>query len=105
MAKTFAQMQLQAIADALGDTSEGLTGSEIHHLLMTCVLPAWQIIEVLKMPALMALRQPEIARFEEQRKNLMAKHRSTESKAERAEPPPLLPATQTPLTKRISRVY
>jgi uncharacterized protein (TIGR02391 family) len=36
MAKQFTQMQLQAIADALGDTSEGLTGSEIHHLLMTC---------------------------------------------------------------------
>jgi len=36
MAKTFTQMQLQAIADALGDTSEGLTGSEIHHLLATC---------------------------------------------------------------------
>jgi uncharacterized protein (TIGR02391 family) len=36
MAKTFTQMQLQAIADALGDSSEGLTGSEIHHLLMTC---------------------------------------------------------------------
>jgi hypothetical protein len=35
MAKTFTQMQLQAIADALGDTSEGLTGSEIHHLLLT----------------------------------------------------------------------
>jgi hypothetical protein len=36
MAKMFTQMQLQAIADALADTSEGLTGSEIHHLLMTC---------------------------------------------------------------------
>lgn len=36
MAKMFAQMQLQAIADALGDTSEGLTGSEIAHLLATC---------------------------------------------------------------------
>jgi hypothetical protein len=36
MAKTFTQMQLQAIADALGDTAAGLTGSEIHHLLMTC---------------------------------------------------------------------
>lgn len=35
MAKMFAQIQLQAIADALGDTSEGLTGSEIHHLLLT----------------------------------------------------------------------
>jgi uncharacterized protein (TIGR02391 family) len=36
MAKMFTQMQLQSIADALGDTSDGLTGSEIHHLLMTC---------------------------------------------------------------------
>jgi hypothetical protein len=36
MAKMFTQMQLQAISDALADPSEGLTGSEIHHLLMTC---------------------------------------------------------------------
>lgn len=36
MAKVFNQSQLQAIADALGDTSEGLTGSEIGHLLTTC---------------------------------------------------------------------
>jgi uncharacterized protein (TIGR02391 family) len=34
--KLFTQAQLQAIADALGDTSEGLTGSEIAHLLATC---------------------------------------------------------------------
>jgi uncharacterized protein (TIGR02391 family) len=32
----FTQMQLQAIADTLGDTSGGLTGSEITHLLATC---------------------------------------------------------------------
>lgn len=32
----FTQSQLQAIADALGDTSDGLTGSEIAHLLATC---------------------------------------------------------------------
>jgi hypothetical protein len=32
----FTQAQLQAIADALGDTSDGLTGSEIAHLLGTC---------------------------------------------------------------------
>lgn len=31
--KTFTEAQLQAIADALGDTAEGLTGSEIAHLL------------------------------------------------------------------------
>jgi uncharacterized protein (TIGR02391 family) len=31
----FAQAQMQAIADALGHTSEGLTGSEIEHLLAT----------------------------------------------------------------------
>lgn len=33
--KSFSQSQLQAIADALGDTSDGLTGSEIAHLLAT----------------------------------------------------------------------
>jgi uncharacterized protein (TIGR02391 family) len=32
----FTQTQLQAIAEALGDTSDGLTGSEIAHLLETC---------------------------------------------------------------------
>jgi hypothetical protein len=32
----FTQSQLQAIADALGDTSEGFTGSESQHLLATC---------------------------------------------------------------------
>jgi hypothetical protein len=36
MAKQFTRSQLQAIADALGDTSEGLTGSEIARLLATC---------------------------------------------------------------------
>lgn len=34
--KRFTQSQLQSIADALGDTNEGLSGSEIHHLLVTC---------------------------------------------------------------------
>ena len=32
----FTQTQMQAIADALGDTNDGLTGSEIAHLLETC---------------------------------------------------------------------
>lgn len=32
----FTQSQLEAIAAALADTSEGLTGSEISHLLATC---------------------------------------------------------------------
>ncbi len=32
----FSQSQLEAIADALGDTDDGLTGSEIAHLLATC---------------------------------------------------------------------
>jgi uncharacterized protein (TIGR02391 family) len=32
----FTQAQLQAIAEALGDTNDGLTGSEIAHLLVTC---------------------------------------------------------------------
>jgi uncharacterized protein (TIGR02391 family) len=36
MSKVFEQMQLQAIADALGDTDLGLTGSEIAYLLRTC---------------------------------------------------------------------
>jgi uncharacterized protein (TIGR02391 family) len=36
MPKVLSQSHLQAIADALGDTSNGLTGSEIGHLLMTC---------------------------------------------------------------------
>jgi uncharacterized protein (TIGR02391 family) len=36
MPKVFSQSQLQAIADALGDTSDGLTGSEIGYLLRTC---------------------------------------------------------------------
>ena len=31
----FTQSQLQAIAEALGDTDEGLTGSELSHLLET----------------------------------------------------------------------
>ncbi len=35
MIKIFTQTQLQAIADALGNTSDGLTGSEIQHLLLT----------------------------------------------------------------------
>jgi hypothetical protein len=35
MEKTFSQSELEAIAAALGDTSEGLTGSEIGHLLAT----------------------------------------------------------------------
>ena len=36
MKKTFSQDQLEAIAQALGDTAEGLTGSEIGHLLRVC---------------------------------------------------------------------
>ena len=32
----FTQSQLEAIAAALADTSEGLTGSEIGHLLASC---------------------------------------------------------------------
>ena len=36
MTKLFSQSDMQAIADALGDTSDGLTGSEIGHLLATC---------------------------------------------------------------------
>jgi uncharacterized protein (TIGR02391 family) len=36
MAESFTQSQLRAIADALGDTSDGLTGGEIAHLLASC---------------------------------------------------------------------
>ena len=36
MAETFTASQLEAIADALGETSEGLTGSEIAYLLSAC---------------------------------------------------------------------
>ena len=35
----FSQSELEAIAGALADTSEGLTGSEIGHLLVTCKMP------------------------------------------------------------------
>lgn len=35
----FTQSQLEAIAAALADTSEGLTGSEIGHFLATCRMP------------------------------------------------------------------
>lgn len=34
----FSQAQLQAIADALGDTDDGLTGTEIAHLLSICTI-------------------------------------------------------------------
>src|SRR3546814_7288080 len=34
----FTQDQLKAIADALGDTEAGLTGTEIQHLFATCNL-------------------------------------------------------------------
>ena len=34
--KTFSQEQVEALAQALGDTNEGLTGSEIGHLLYVC---------------------------------------------------------------------
>src|SRR6186997_1880480 len=33
---TFTQSQLEALAAALGDTADGLTGPEIGHLLQTC---------------------------------------------------------------------
>lgn len=35
----FTQSELEAIAAALADTSEGLTGSELAHLLATCRMP------------------------------------------------------------------
>ena len=36
MIKHFTQSQLEAIAGAIGDTNDGLTGSEIGHLLASC---------------------------------------------------------------------
>jgi uncharacterized protein (TIGR02391 family) len=36
MQRTFSQSQIEAIAKALADTSEGLSGSEIGHLLQVC---------------------------------------------------------------------
>lgn len=36
MTKMFTQSEIQAIADALGDTEDGLTGSEMGHLLASC---------------------------------------------------------------------
>ena len=36
MEKRFSQSELEAIAAALADTSDGLTGSEIGHILSTC---------------------------------------------------------------------
>ena len=36
MASSFSQSQIRAIADALGDTNEGLTGTEIAHYLASC---------------------------------------------------------------------
>lgn len=36
MTKMFEESQIRAIADALGDTSCGLTGNEIRHLLSSC---------------------------------------------------------------------
>ena len=39
MQPLFSQSQVEAIAAALGDTEEGLTGSEIAHLLHVCKIP------------------------------------------------------------------
>jgi hypothetical protein len=38
MEKTFSQSELEAIAQALADTSDGLTGSEIGHILASLKL-------------------------------------------------------------------
>jgi hypothetical protein len=63
-----------------GGYVEGMSG-------MTCVVPAWQLLEVLDMPELKKLRQPEIDRVEEEREKLMAKYRPTQPKPESAPPP------------------
>ena len=39
MEKRFSQGELEALADALGDTGDGLTGGEIEHLPRTCGIP------------------------------------------------------------------
>lgn len=43
----FTQEQLQAIADALGDTSDGLTGSEIAHLYVDKALSGIKAVQTL----------------------------------------------------------
>ena len=39
MIPAFPAQQLEAMSKALGDTTEGLTGSEIGHLLYECGMP------------------------------------------------------------------
>jgi uncharacterized protein (TIGR02391 family) len=43
MAKHFTQSQLEAIAGAMRDTDDGLTGSEIAHLLASCKGKTWTL--------------------------------------------------------------
>ncbi len=73
---------------------------------MTCVIPAWHIIEVLEMPELANLRQPEMDRAERERQELMTKIHSTLPRTESAAPTTESVATKTPLpndTKPIPR--
>jgi len=62
---------------------------------MTCVIPAWQIVEVLQLPELKMLRQPEIDRAESERQDRMARIRSTMTPEAKTTKKPAPPATDT----------
>ena len=53
---------------------------------MTCVIPAWQILELLEIPELEKLRQPEIARYQSMVEQHMAKYRQEKPLAQSAKP-------------------
>jgi hypothetical protein len=76
-----------------GGYVEGMSG-------MTCVIPAWNIIEVLNMPELTKLRQSEIDRAVAEQEKLMAKHRSVQSRAESAAAPEASPSKDANPTHR-----
>jgi hypothetical protein len=61
-----------------GGYVEGMSG-------MTCVIPAWHIIEVLQLPVLQKLRRPEIDRAEQSRRAGMKKVEKIFSKEPKAE--------------------
>jgi hypothetical protein len=72
-----------------GGYVEGMSG-------MTCVAPAWHILEVLDLPELKKLRHPGV-RAEEQKREMMAKHRAMIPKDEIAAPAPSASAPVDPL--------
>ena len=61
MTKHFTQSQLEAIAGAIGDTNDGLTGSEIGHLLASCKMkdPDPALTKRLRLYNALALSQNE----------------------------------------------